>query len=80
MTPIKAFLEDGKLPGAEVDTIRIRRVVSNYLIMNGLLYKKGYSTPYLICVVSPDNDRILRELHEDYAACHEGASSLVGRH
>lgn len=51
----------------------------NYPIIDELLYQNGYSAPYIRCVASPDNDRILRALHEEYATCHEGARSIVGK-
>lgn len=77
MTPIKAFLEEEKLLVGKADALRIRRVAPNYLIIVGLLYMKICSTPYLWCVASPDINHILRELHEGYATCDDGARLMV---
>lgn len=75
--PIKKCLEVGEVSYGEVEATRIRRVTPNYLIIDGMLYKKGYSTTYLRCVINPDSDHILTELHEGYATFHEGARSMV---
>lgn len=74
MTSIKTFLEEAKLPNLEVDAIKIRQVASNYFRVDGLLYKKGYFTPYLRCVASPDSDRILRELPKSTRLVMKGAT------
>lgn len=72
MTPIKAFLKKGELSDGNVYAIRIKHGVPMSLIIDGLLYKRGYSRPYLRCIAIPNSDSILRELHEGYKACHEG--------
>lgn len=70
-TPIKQFLEIGEVPDGEVEATKTRHVAPNYLIINEMFYKNGYSTPYLRSVVSPDTEQILIELYEGYATCHE---------
>lgn len=90
ITPIKRFLEVGEVHDEEVEAKMIRRVTPNYvevktikrvtpnyLIIDGILYKKGYSTTYIRCVASLDSDRIVRELHEGYVACRDRARSMV---
>lgn len=42
-----------------------------------MLNKKVYYTPYPRCVASSDTDRILAELHEGYATCHEGPKPII---
>lgn len=63
MTPIKRFLESEEVTKGEVEATRLRWVVINYLIINEMLYKKGYFTPYLRCIASLNTNQILRELH-----------------
>lgn len=47
MTPINHFLEKGEVRENQVEGIKIERLTVNYLIIKGVLYRKGYSTPYL---------------------------------
>lgn len=74
---IKKFLEDEKLTDGEVDATGIKNIAPNYLIIDGMLYKKGYSTPYLRCIARPNSYRIFREMHKWFATCLEGARSMI---
>jgi hypothetical protein len=76
MTPFQNYLKEGILPEDEGESTRIRRLAASYLIIDGELYRRGYSTPYLRCVALPETEKVLREAHEGAAACHEGARSL----
>ena len=52
MTPIVSFLQDGHLP-QDVDKARkIRKKAARFTILNNILYKRGFSMPYLKCVTT----------------------------
>lgn len=55
----------------------MRRLAPSYTLIVGILYKKGFSTPFLICTATPETTTILRELHEGYVAYHEGERSII---
>ena len=44
-----------------------------------MLYKQGYSLPYLRCTSSEEADYVLREIHEKTCGNHAGARSLAGK-
>lgn len=52
--PIRTYLESGELPEDEIETRPIIRIAPNYKIIDGTLYKKGFFTPFLICVTQPE--------------------------
>lgn len=60
------------MPEDKIDAKRIRQLTLNYKIFNGTLNNKGFSTPYLRYVAQLEITTILSEVHEGYAADHEG--------
>lgn len=59
--------------------MKIRHVATNYLITDRVLYNKGYSKPYLRWFTHSNLERIPRELHELYVACHESDKSIISK-
>ena len=44
-----------------------------------MLYKWGFSMPYLICVDEEEAKYILKEIHEEVCGDHAGPKSLVSK-
>ena len=44
-----------------------------------MIYKRGFSTPILICVVKEDANYILKEVHEGICGNHIGPRTLAGK-
>ncbi|KAK0574861.1 hypothetical protein LWI29_030216 [Acer saccharum] len=63
MTPIMDYLRHGTLPEDKITAQRIRRQAPRYLIINGSLFRRGFSLPYLRCVSPPQTEQILQEVH-----------------
>ncbi|KAK0606525.1 hypothetical protein LWI29_000174 [Acer saccharum] len=61
MTPIMDYLRHGTLPEDKIAAQRIRRQAPRYLIINGSLFRRGFSLPYLRCVSPPQTEQILQE-------------------
>ncbi|KAK0578861.1 hypothetical protein LWI29_017392 [Acer saccharum] len=61
MTPIMDYLRHGTLPEDKIAAQRIRRQAPRYLIINGSLFRRGFSLPYLRCVSPPQTEQILHE-------------------
>ncbi|KAK0587753.1 hypothetical protein LWI29_028268 [Acer saccharum] len=61
MTPIMDYLRHGTLPEDKITAQRIRRQAPRYLIINGSLFRRGFSLPYLRCVSPPQTEQILQE-------------------
>ena len=47
--------------------------------MNGTLYKRGFSMPYLRCVNEEEAKYILEEIHEWIYGDHAGPRSLISK-
>ncbi|CAJ2662241.1 unnamed protein product [Trifolium pratense] len=72
MTPVYNFLEHGTLPDDQKQAAIVRRRACSYVILDGKLYRRGFSIPLLKCVDEDTADYILREVHEGINAQHLG--------
>ena len=77
MTPIVSYLKDGKLPEGKDEARKLRVISVRYVLMNEVLYKRGFSQPYLRCLAPDEPNYVLREVHEGACDNHSGARSLV---
>ena len=79
MTPIVSFLQDGHLSKHADEARKIRKRASKFTILNDVLYKKGFSMPYLKYVDDDKAKYILEEIHEGICGDHAGPRSLVSK-
>ncbi|CAL9017932.1 unnamed protein product, partial [Prunus brigantina] len=77
MSPIYAFLSDGTLPTDKSQARKLRYRSTRYTVINDVLYKRGYTTPYLKCLTREQGDYILREVHSGVCGDHSGSQSLA---
>ncbi|KAI5351697.1 hypothetical protein L3X38_004588 [Prunus dulcis] len=77
MDPILQFLQNQTLPANPAEARRVRHRSARYLIINGSLYKRGFSLPYLRCLTPEEGHYVLREIHEGICGNHLGARSLA---
>ncbi|KAI5337618.1 hypothetical protein L3X38_016889 [Prunus dulcis] len=77
MDPILQFLQNQTLPANSTEARRVRYRSARYLIINGSLYKRGFSLPYLRCRTPEEGHYVLREIHEGICGNHSGARSLA---
>ncbi|KAI5337353.1 hypothetical protein L3X38_016624 [Prunus dulcis] len=77
MDPILQFLQNQTLPANSTEAQRVRHRSARYLIINGSLYKRGFSLPYLRCLTPEEGHYVLREIHECICGNHSGARSLA---
>jgi hypothetical protein len=76
MTPIISYLQGGTLPNDCHEERRIKVCTSRFTILQGTLYKRGFSLPYLKCLTPAEAEYVLREIHEGICGNHLGAQSL----
>ena len=50
MTPILSYLKDKQLPLDLDEARKIKKRATRFTILNDVLYKRGFSLPYLRCV------------------------------
>lgn len=77
MDPIISYIWDVVLPS---DKLRARKIIaqaSRYTIIDGVLYRRWYTLPFLRCLNEDDTDYVLREVHEGVCGNHSGARSLA---
>ena len=77
MTPIILYLKDGNLPEGKDKARRLRVRSARYVLLNDVLYKRGFSQPYLRCLSPDEANYVLREVHEGACENHSGARSLI---
>ncbi|KAL5549045.1 hypothetical protein UlMin_004276 [Ulmus minor] len=79
MDPIISFLRDGTLPADKFEARRLRFRSARYFLDKGKLYKKGFSSPSLLCL---DEDRVkftLEEVHAGVCGNHSSGRNLAHR-
>ena len=77
MTPIVSYLKDGKLPEGKDEVRKLRVRSTRYVLIDEVLYKRGFSQPYLRCLAPEEANYVLKEIHEGACGNHLGARSLV---
>ena len=77
MTPIISYLKDGKLPEGKDKAKKLRVKAARYILIDEVLYKRGFSQPYLRCLTPDEANYVLREIHEGACGNHLGARSLI---
>ncbi|XP_075654862.1 uncharacterized protein LOC142625037 [Castanea sativa] len=77
MAPIVAYLKEGKLPDNKEDARKLKVKVARFVLIKDVLYKRGFSRPYLRCLGRREADYVMREVHEGVCGNHSGLRSLV---
>ena len=77
MTLIVGYLKEGKLPQGRDEARKQRIKSARYVLMDEVLYKRGFSQPYLRCLAPDEANYVLRQVHEGACGNHSEARSLV---
>ena len=77
MTPIISYLKDGSLPEGKDKARKLKVRLARYVLLNEVLYKRGFSQPYLRCLSPDEANYVLREVHEGACGNHLEARSLI---
>ena len=59
-----SYLKDRKLPEGKEEVKKLRVRSARYVLMDEVLYKRGFSQPYLRCLAPDEANYVLREVHE----------------
>ena len=79
MEPIWDYIIDGSLPDDSKEAAKIRARFVRFTNHKGSLYKRGFFTPFLKCIVGKDTEYVLREVHKGIYRNHIGARALAGK-
>ncbi|XP_050256151.1 uncharacterized protein LOC126701813 [Quercus robur] len=76
-TPLISYLKTGVLPEEKGATRKLKVQTSWFVLIKNVLYKRGFSRPYLRCLGQEEADYVMKEVHEGICGNHSGARSLV---
>ena len=77
MTPITSYLKDGMLPDSKEAIRKLKVQVARFFLIKDILYKRGFSRPYLRCLIPKEADYVMSEVHKGVCGNHSGSQSLV---
>nr|GEZ19429.1 reverse transcriptase domain-containing protein [Tanacetum cinerariifolium] len=77
MTQLVDCLKEGILPRDEKEARKIRLKARQYELMEGVLYRRSFLTPWLRCVGPLQADYVTREIHEGSCSMHAGPRAVV---
>ena len=77
--PIISFLHDGTLPEDKFEARHLRYRSARYFLDKGKLYKKGFSTPSLLCLDEDQGKYTLKEVHASVCGNHLSGRALAHR-
>ena len=79
MDPIWDYIIDGSLPDDPKEAAKIRARSARFTNHKGSLYKRGFFTPILKCIMGKNTEYVLREVHEGICGNHIGTRALAGK-
>ncbi|XP_075661010.1 uncharacterized protein LOC142630837 [Castanea sativa] len=79
-TPLISYLKDGTLPDEKEAARKLKARLARFVLIKDILYKRGFSRPYLRCVGPEEADYVMREVHEGICGNHSESRSLVQQH
>ncbi|XP_050260077.1 uncharacterized protein LOC126705204 [Quercus robur] len=78
-TPLVSYLRDVVLPDGKDAARKLKVRASRFVLIKEVLYKRGFSRPYLRCLGPEEADYIMREVHEGICGNYSGVQSLVNK-
>nr|GEX36498.1 reverse transcriptase domain-containing protein [Tanacetum cinerariifolium] len=79
MTKLVNYLKEGTLPADEREARKIRLKARQYELMEGILYKRSFLTPWLRCVGPLQAEYVIKEIHKGSCSMHVRPRSVVAK-
>ena len=76
-TTIASYLKDDVLPNEKEAARKLKVRAARFVLIKDVLYKRGFSLPYLRWLGNEKADYVMREVHEGICGNHSGSRSLV---
>ena len=76
-TPLVSYLNNSVLPDEKEAARKLKVQATRFVLIKDILYKRGFSCPYLRCLGMEEADYAMREIHEGICRNHSGSWSLV---
>ncbi|KAG7532870.1 Ribonuclease H domain [Arabidopsis thaliana x Arabidopsis arenosa] len=75
--PIKHYIMTGELPKNKWQARKMRIVSAKFCLSKDILYKRGVSDPYLLCIFGPEVEIVVREVHEGLCGSHASGRAMA---
>ncbi|KAG7533112.1 Ribonuclease H-like superfamily [Arabidopsis thaliana x Arabidopsis arenosa] len=75
--PIKRYIMTGELPKNKWQARKMRIVSAKFCLSKDVLYKRGVSDPYLLCIFGPEVEIVVREVHEGLCGSHASGRAMA---
>ena len=76
-TTIASYLKDGVLLDEKETARKLKVRAARFVLIKDVLYKRGFSRPYLRCLGNEEADYVMRKVQEGICGNHSGSRSLV---
>ena len=76
-TTIASYLKDGVVPNEKEAARKLKVWATRFILIKDVLYKRGFSRPYLRCLGNEEADYVKRKIHERIYENHSGLRLLV---
>ena len=71
-TPMASYLKDGALPDDKDAARKLKVQATHFILIKDILYKRGFSCPYLRCLIPEEANYVMREVHKGVYRNHSG--------
>ena len=71
------YLKDGTLPNGKESARKLKVHAARFVLIKDVLYKRGFSRPYLRCLSLEEANYVMREVHEGIYENDSGSRSLM---
>ncbi|KAM2258493.1 hypothetical protein ACFX1S_003573 [Malus domestica] len=71
------YLVNGTFTMERLESRKLQIKAAYYYLWNDILIQRSYARPYLRCLASPDDLKVLSSIHEDICGNHSGGQSLA---
>ena len=75
--PLISYLRTSALLDGKDAARKLKVQASRFVLIKDILYKRGFSRPFLKCLSHDKADYVMREVHEGICGNYSGAQSLV---
>ena len=76
-TPLVSYLKNGVLPDRKEAARMLKVQAAQFILIKDVLYKRGFSRPYLRCLDLEEADYVIKEVYEGICGNHLRSRSLV---
>ncbi|CAJ2678664.1 unnamed protein product [Trifolium pratense] len=78
-SPIIRYLQKDELPKEREKAFKLKKTAAWYSMVGDRLYKRGFASPFLLCVSKEEAKHIMSEVHEGSCGSHIGSRALAGK-